>query len=68
MNMKPMSMTSRSHNKTTRSVNPREEMKNRFIDQFEKQAQQTVIKNSLDNDPDLKWDDPTIYTYDKKLE
>ena len=38
------------------------------MEQFEKDAQENLIKTSLANDPDLKFDDPNICTYEKKLE
>lgn len=38
------------------------------MEQFERDAQENLIKTSLANDPDLKFDDPNICTYEKKLE
>ena len=35
-------------------------MSSKFMEQFEKDAQDDLIKTSLANDPDLKFDDPNI--------
>ena len=43
-------------------------MQVKFMNQFEKQAQETVIRNSLATDPNMQFNNPKIYTYQKKLE
>lgn len=47
------SVSHRSLSKSKRSQMQHSEMQAKFMDQFEKEAQDTVIKNSLETDPDL---------------
>ena len=41
---------------------------NKVQAQLEDKYQEKVMKETLDADPDLKFDDPNIYTYEKKLD
>lgn len=44
------------------------EVQNRVQQQLERKYEEKVIRETLEADPDLQFDNPQIYTYDRKLE
>lgn len=62
------SKSNRSKAYSKRSNISGEDVPSKVQKQMELQYEEKIIQETLDADPDLQFDDPKIYTYDKKLE